>query len=251
MFTAIPTCAAAPDAAAASSPDIDEQLSQLADGLVLADMSSGSASQLRALQLFIHASEAHPLPERFTLAGIHALARFITLTQLTIHVNKQRHDGGAFQPHLITDDMLRALQPLQQLTIVTLSRCRGVTDQGMAHLTACTKLERLDLGDVRTITDAMWPHLAHMTSLRDVRLGNSHQLTTTGVSAYCALAAVTYHAAHAARVAAAPHLVHGAPPRVSLHCCCSDLSSAATARFTSHLSSPLHVAACRIDPVSL
>ncbi len=121
--------------------------------------------------------------------------------------------------HLISDDMLHPLQPLQQLISLELSHCRDVTDQGILHLAALTRLEKLVLYDVRSITDAMWLHLAHMTSLQQVWLGNSHHLTLEGVATFCSLAAVTFRAAHAARVAAAPHLVHPVPSVLFVLCC--------------------------------
>ncbi len=118
-----------------------------------------------------------------------------------------------------SDDMIHALQPLQQLEALTITQCQAVTDAGIAHLTAFTRLEYLDLQQTHSITDAMWPHLAQMTSLRDVYLTNSQRVTLDGVTGYCALVAVSYRAAHAARIAAAPHQIHP-PPSLSLLCLC-------------------------------
>ncbi len=252
---------------AAADAQVDAQLLTLADALVQDTHAAASAHHLRALHLsldYSHHIRCSLSSTRLTLSGMTHIVRFTALTQLHIDMNEEKGEeeeddeqlaemdaefdrGEGEMPdkdewsHFISDVMPHALQPLQQLTSLKLPFCRDVTDDGIAHLTALTRLETLHLHDVRSITDAVWPHLAQMTSLREVTLGNSHHLTLDGVSQFCLLAAVTFTAARAVRVITSPHAVHPRPS-VSLRVCCPRAAAAAAAE----LSFPLHADDCAL-----
>ena len=76
---------------------------------------------------------------------------------------------------------LAALVGLPELTRLDLTRCKRITDAGLAHLPALAKLEHLDLSGCEWVTDAGLVHLAKMPALRHVGLRNT-QVTDTGAA---------------------------------------------------------------------
>ena len=72
----------------------------------------------------------------------------------------------------ITDSGLEQLQKLAGVTDLSLYYAEYVTDEGLAHLTGWTRLERLNLRGTK-VTSKVFDHLAHFTSLRTLNLADT------------------------------------------------------------------------------
>jgi eukaryotic-like serine/threonine-protein kinase len=75
------------------------------------------------------------------------------------------------------------LAGLTTLRYLNLSFCNGVTDDGLARVSAFTNLRQLFLRGCRNITDAGLAHLRALTSLHALELTDSTGLTAEGVDA--------------------------------------------------------------------
>ena len=76
---------------------------------------------------------------------------------------------------------LNAVRHLAHLEQLDLSRCRRISDQGLAELVGLAALESLNLSEAREISDQGLAHLSHRESLKELDL--SHTLITdTGLT---------------------------------------------------------------------
>jgi hypothetical protein len=81
--------------------------------------------------------------------------------------------------HKVTDGSLVYLEPLADLEFVDLSGGMRITDNGLAHLTALSRLQVLVLG--AGVTDTGVAHLKELTNLRELIVGDS-RLTDAGIA---------------------------------------------------------------------
>ena len=82
----------------------------------------------------------------------------------------------------ITDAGLKHLKDLPNLTSLNLSGCWRITNAGLEHLKSLTNLTSLDLRDCSKITDAGLGHISGLTNLTSLELGWCDQITNDGVN---------------------------------------------------------------------
>ena len=108
-----------------------------------------------------------------TLPLISTTMRSLSLTQRT---------SWPPMPHMpsnITDSVLRNLPSYRYLD---LTRCKRITDAGLAHISTLTSLQHLDLDNCTRITDAGLAHLSTLTSLQHLDLNNCTRITDAGLA---------------------------------------------------------------------
>ncbi|MEO6711139.1 MAG: hypothetical protein ABI054_11685 [Planctomycetota bacterium] len=108
---------------------------------------------------------------------IHLLARFQNLETLDFH------GGWAVKDALVTDDGLRQLVLLElpRLDLLNLGRCRGITDQGLAHVARMQTIRWLGLSACSGITDAGLPSLLSARNLTGLDLRGCSGITDAGI----------------------------------------------------------------------
>jgi len=94
------------------------------------------------------------------------------LANLSITVDKlSRKSVLKFVDNLdLTDSSMRGLRALRNLRILSLTRCKNVSDDGLSHLAGFRQLKTLSLNGCSSVTDAGMPYLAGLTSLNELNL---------------------------------------------------------------------------------
>lgn len=100
-----------------------------------------------------------------------------SLPEVPFGIESIRFDGNP----LADDDGLRHLQGLKWIKTLVLRSCPHVTDAGVKHVEALTRLEHLDLG-ATGVTDRIWPSLGRLTSLKHLCLFACPNLRGEGIA---------------------------------------------------------------------
>jgi hypothetical protein len=114
------------------------------------------------------------------VTSVQFLNRPVTDVDLAPLASLDRLEEVAISGAPITDDGLKHVANLKALRIVSLWETRGITDAGLAHLSALTKVQTLNLYDCE-ITDAGLVHLRAMVHLENLLLGKT-RVTGPGLS---------------------------------------------------------------------
>ena len=84
----------------------------------------------------------------------------------------------------VTDDMLKAVLELPQITSIHLRDCQQFTGRGLAHLIAHPSITSVKLEDLDQITDADVLQLTAMKRLSSLNVLNCKQITPASFDAF-------------------------------------------------------------------